>query len=318
MSIISDASKVVSDEMLKVLKQRRKDFLSNLTKTINRAEMSIENETNISEIALLRENVEFPIFKIQKNQKDICLHASGTEIMKAQQLFNENNERGNRVIIRCERLISQLDDDTQTKITTYAFDQLCKSRSSKGSKYSGSSPRTSNDSDRSEKQRLLAIQNENRATRNLELLKMKPKHEEAEANEQLKQAKEKRALVEVTSVSHSELAYVMNELPNINNEPNVRHSSYYFVPRNIPKSNIDPEQHLKQSPQTVLNVRLTNYYIPRTPPTLPPTPSILKTTKLCNRNASHSIDSFTDTLIEGSEIVINTTIDQSFHLLWLY
>ena len=51
MSIISDASKVVSDEMLKVLKQRRKGFLSNLTKTINRAEMLIENEANISEIA---------------------------------------------------------------------------------------------------------------------------------------------------------------------------------------------------------------------------------------------------------------------------
>ena len=41
MSIISDASKVVSDEMLKVLKQRQKGFLSNLTKTINRAEVSI-------------------------------------------------------------------------------------------------------------------------------------------------------------------------------------------------------------------------------------------------------------------------------------
>ena len=97
MSIISDASKVVSDEMLKVLKQRRKSFLSNLTKTINRAEMSIENEMNISEIALLRENVEFSIFKLQKNLEDICLDASGAEIMKAKQFFNENNERANRV-----------------------------------------------------------------------------------------------------------------------------------------------------------------------------------------------------------------------------
>ena len=51
---------------------------------------------------------------------------------------------------------------------------------------------TSNDSDHSEKQRLLAIQNESRATRNLELLIMKPKLEEVE----------KRALVEVTLVSH--------------------------------------------------------------------------------------------------------------------
>ena len=66
-------------------------------------------------------------------------------------------------------------------------------RSSKGSKYSGSSSTTLNDSDHSEKQRLLAIQNENRARCNLELLKIKQKLKKAEANEELKQAKEKCA-----------------------------------------------------------------------------------------------------------------------------
>ena len=100
MLIISDASKVVSDEMSKVLRQSGKCFLSNLTKTINKAEMTIENETNISKIVLLRENIEFSIFKLQKNLKDIYLHASGAEITKVQQLFNENNERANRVIIQ--------------------------------------------------------------------------------------------------------------------------------------------------------------------------------------------------------------------------
>ena len=225
---------------------------------------------------------------------------------------DENNERANRVIILCERLISQLDDDKQTEITTYAFDQLCKWRSSNGSKYSGSSCRAWNDSDHSEKQRLLVIQNENRATRNLELLKKKQKLEEAEDNEQLKQAKEKRARVEVTSVSQLELTDVINELPNIDNEPKVRHSSSYFFPRNVSKSNIDPEQHLKQSPKTLQNVSLTNYYMPRWPLTPPsPKPSTLKTTKLFDRNTSCFIDSFIDTLIEGSETVTNSTVDQS-------
>ena len=78
---------------------------------------------------------------------------------------------------------------------------------------------------------------------------MKKKLEEAEANEQLKQAKEKSALVEFTSFSHSELTDVRNELPNIDNEPKIRHSSSYFFSRNISKSNIDPKQHLKQSSQ---------------------------------------------------------------------
>ena len=112
--------------MLKLLKQRQKGFLSNLTKTINRAEVSIEDETNISEIALWREDVEFSIFKLQKNLEDIGLHQPCTEITKAQQLFNENNERENRVLIRWESLVSQFDDDKQTEIATYAFDQLCK------------------------------------------------------------------------------------------------------------------------------------------------------------------------------------------------
>ena len=238
--IISDASKVVSDEMLKVLKQRQKGFPSNVTKTINRAEMSIENQTNISEIALLRENVEFSIFNLQTNLEDIYLYAFAAEITKAQQLFNENNKRENRFIIWCGRLVSQLDYDKQTEITIYTFNQLCKWRSSKGSKSSGSSSRTSNDSYHSKKQRLLAIQNENRATRNLELSKMKQKLKEAEANEQLKQTKEKRSLVEVTSVSHLEITDVINKLPNIDNEHNVPYRSSYFIPRNIRKSNIDP------------------------------------------------------------------------------
>ena len=145
--------------------------------------------------------------------------------------------------MRCERLLSQLNNNKKAEITAYAFEKLCKLRSSKGSRYSDSSFRTSNDSDISEKQRLLAIQNENKPT-SLELLKMKQKLEEAEANEQFKQAKEKRSLVAITPVRHSELEWLLlvnvNELPNTDNEPNVRHS--YFVQRNIPKSNIDPEQ----------------------------------------------------------------------------
>lgn len=45
-----------------------------------------------------------------------------------------------------DRGLSQLDDDKQTEITTYALEQLYKSKSSKGSKYSGSSSRISNNS----------------------------------------------------------------------------------------------------------------------------------------------------------------------------
>ena len=43
------------------------------------------------------------------------------------------------------------------------------------------------------------------------MLKIRQKLEEAEANEKLTKAKEKRALAEVTPVRHSELTDVMNE-----------------------------------------------------------------------------------------------------------
>ena len=55
--------------------------------------------------------------------------------------------------------------------------------------------------------------------------------------------------------------------------------------------------------------------MPRLSLTPPLKPSILKTTKFCNRNTSRSIDPFIDTLIEGLETVINTTIDQSSSIM---
>ena len=93
----------------------------------------------------------------------------------------------------------------------------------------------------------------------------------------------------ITNELSKQMNYLItNELCNIDNVPTVCHSSSCFVRRNIPKSNIDPEKHLKQSSQTLQNVRSTNFYMPR-PPLTPPKPSIFKTTKLCNRNTTRSI-----------------------------
>lgn len=61
MWIISNAREIASEEMLKML------FLSNLTKLINTVEISIEQNPEVNEIAVLKENVKFAIFKLQKN-----------------------------------------------------------------------------------------------------------------------------------------------------------------------------------------------------------------------------------------------------------
>ena len=49
MSIISDAREIVSEESLKVFKQSRNSFISNLTKAINRAEMSLRQNPELGE-----------------------------------------------------------------------------------------------------------------------------------------------------------------------------------------------------------------------------------------------------------------------------
>ena len=54
MLTIIDASEIASEEMLKVFKQRRKRVLSNITKVINRAEISIEQNLVVNEIAILK------------------------------------------------------------------------------------------------------------------------------------------------------------------------------------------------------------------------------------------------------------------------
>ena len=302
MSVLSEISQVVSDEMLKALKQRRKGFLSNLTKTINRAEMLITTESDINEIAVLKENVEFALFKLQKNLEDICLRALGSEVLKAQQLFNENNERANKTINKCERIISQLDDDKQSEITTYAFEQLFQSRLSKGSKYSGSSSKHSSDSSTSEKEKILAVQKENRAKRNLELLKMKQKLEEAEATEQIIRAKEQRELAEASSISQSELASIMKSRPeqlNVLDNNKVRQSSSYFVPRNIPV--IETYDH-ENAPQSSQNIKYENR---------PPTPYRRSYDTKLEPDSNQSIDAFIDALVEGTETVIASKFTQT-------
>ena len=54
MLTIIDASEIASEEMLKVFKQRRKRVLSTITKVINRAEISLEQNLVVNEIAILK------------------------------------------------------------------------------------------------------------------------------------------------------------------------------------------------------------------------------------------------------------------------
>ena len=52
--LISDALEIVSEEMLKILKQRWKDLLLSLTKATNRVEMSLTQNPGETETAVLK------------------------------------------------------------------------------------------------------------------------------------------------------------------------------------------------------------------------------------------------------------------------
>ena len=87
---------------MKVFKQRQKGFLTNLTKVINTAEISLGENPEINVTAVLKKNVEQAILKLQEILEDTFFHASGEEVIKAKQLFNENSERQHLVILRCK------------------------------------------------------------------------------------------------------------------------------------------------------------------------------------------------------------------------
>lgn len=84
MSVIS-SSVVGGDisEKVKKLKQRRNGFLSHLTKVTNRGEMYFTTHTPIlKEIGILKENIEFALYKLQKNTEDICALTSEDDCIK--------------------------------------------------------------------------------------------------------------------------------------------------------------------------------------------------------------------------------------------
>ena len=63
---------VGAEDKVKKLKQRRIGFSSNLAKVINRAEMYLTETPTLKEVGILKENLEFALFKLQSNTEGIC------------------------------------------------------------------------------------------------------------------------------------------------------------------------------------------------------------------------------------------------------
>ena len=334
MSLVGSSEGRGENTEIKTLKQRRKGFLCQLTKAINRAQSYFDgNKIDEREVGALKENIEFALIKLKSVTEQICSTASLEECEKSNNLYHENSERTKNILSICEKFLENLDSETQSTVSEYAFDQLYGSTLNKMKKSGSACSSKSDDSKTSQKsQRLLAIQNENRAKRNLELLKKRQQLEEAEATEEYIRAIEKREIVQLESSSSNDSVNSVDikrlietnkskieiKLDDKNvpvagdkNRTNIRESYPYFTNQNIENSHdrdIAPLNFSKNELHTSFDERLVHTPKKNILFTKPatPYPSIKKVSEISpllveTKTYNEPVDAFIDSLIEGQE-----------------
>ena len=154
---------------VKMLKQRRKAFIWQPAKAINRKQAYFD-EKNIDEkeISALKEKIEFVLFKLKLITEQICSIIDVDECEKSKKMYDENSVWTKNTSYISIRFLEVYNLEVQSEIPHYAFDKHYGSVVSKtenkvqilSSKSSGL--KTS--------QKRLIMQNENRAKRVFNLL----------------------------------------------------------------------------------------------------------------------------------------------------
>ena len=302
---------------VKVLKQKRKGFLAQLTKAINRAEQYLQQENPvIQEVANINEKIEFSLFKLKTNMTQICSVGTKEDCEHAQHLFLENSERCKVIFKKCENFLSKLDDDTRSQVSERAFDGLNGNILNKVDALNAQGSSKSSISNNSQKQQLSAAQLENRAKRDLDLLKQRQNLEIAEANEKYLRAKEDREISEKSfSISDPKLKYISTKiLPsppkdvykkpfprrNFNSISKNRQSYQYFS---------QPNEILDQQNKIYNEIPLENKHELGTSQTRPPTPFAKKVQSYEDFVSIEPIDAFIEKLVEGQETVLPESLE---------
>ena len=75
--------------------------------------MYLTKTPTLKEVGILKENLEFALFKLQSNTEEICTLTSVEDKKRCYELFNENKERVNVTINKLENYLDQLPAEMQ-------------------------------------------------------------------------------------------------------------------------------------------------------------------------------------------------------------
>ena len=104
------------------LKQSRKGYIGNLTKCINRAINLLEIPHNTWEVALMKEKLEFAVFKLERITDEYSQYVTLEEQAAAHHLYIEHKTRADIVITKCLEYVEQ--NETLTEASSEPLDDF--------------------------------------------------------------------------------------------------------------------------------------------------------------------------------------------------
>ena len=104
------------------LKQTRKGYIGNLTKCINRAINLHEIPHNTREVALMKEKLEFVVFKLECITDEYSQYVTLEEQAAAHHLYIEHKTRADIVITKCLEYVEQ--NEMSTEASSEALDDI--------------------------------------------------------------------------------------------------------------------------------------------------------------------------------------------------
>ena len=101
-----------------------KGYLANLTRCINRAVDLLKKPNNFFYVALISENLEFALFKLEPLTDEYCKYASSNQQSQAKTLSLENKNRCEIAIKQCKQYLDREETLSQVQITNLSIDEF--------------------------------------------------------------------------------------------------------------------------------------------------------------------------------------------------
>ena len=101
-----------------------KGYLGNLTRCINRAVDLLKKPNNFFYVALISENLEFSLFKLEPLTDEYCKYASSNQQSQAKTLSLENKNRCEIAIKQCKQYLDREETLSQVQITNLSIDEF--------------------------------------------------------------------------------------------------------------------------------------------------------------------------------------------------